>query len=91
MRVQVCSHRRRDGKCGGVRIGGGGHTTFCEGMILDDFGWRQGLREEGVETGLVRIDADGESKWEEIFEKVRRWVIQASMGGIQRVVLRRIE
>ena len=56
-------------------------------MILDDFGWRQGLREEGVETGLVRIDADGESKWEEIFEKVRRWVIQANMGGIQKDML----
>ena len=42
--------------------------------------------ERGVEAGLLRIDDDGESKWEEIFEKVRRWVIQASMGGIRRVV-----
>ena len=25
-------------KCGGVRMGGGGHPTFCEGMILGDLG-----------------------------------------------------
>ena len=43
--------------------------------------------EIGVEAGLQKIDADGESKCKEIFEKVRRWVIQASMGGIRRVVL----
>ena len=72
---------------GGVRIGGGGHTTFCEGMILGDFGWRQGSREEGVEARLLRIDDDGERKRKEIFEKVRRWVIQANMGGIRRVTL----
>ena len=50
---------------GGVRIGGGGHTTFCEGMILGDFGWRQGSREEGVEARLLRIDDDGERKRED--------------------------
>ena len=41
------------------------------------------MREEGVEVGLVRIDGDGENKWEEIFERVRRWVIQANMGGFE--------
>ena len=39
--------------------------------------------ERGVEAGLLRIDDDGESKWEEIFEKVRRWVTKRVWVGFE--------